>query len=632
MSRMNISERKENRRRRCDLFDETMTQSKRQYSRDRRVKEAQNIEEEERRKVVADSLRANPIANKTQLSQESGVNRRTVQRIAKALRENETDELERLLKVRENRPGRSPVLSMDEESMICERIQYCAARGFPVYADELPSIMADIASDGRDGYVNGKPIADTVRYFRARHGDKITLRKGQKKDASKLLAEHPAHAETYKTILEAVIEANPHFKTSPEYIWNMDETEIDARGKVRKMFCAAGPSSTGFDSNPHIANGAHLTCVVTTSPSGEKLPPFFIIAGKMIMKRWWDPLRRRANRTGPINPDIEQYFRENWMPEDAGIAVSENGSMTSELLPLYIKHLIRNARKYAPDENLPLLLLIDGHKSRKGIEWIQEAMRNSIELVQSPANTSHYLQSNDQKVNLCMNRAGKLVRDVLVKESDMPATNINFKLIKGVHSHAAINADIVRSSWTLTGLWPMDYRFVQIARDAWDGRAAQRAENEPFIDLTVERRESDESICERLKIIVNDDNISPERRLQQASMLLHNSQSANRILMDIQPGTSAPPRDIPRKNYGIKPPKGAGAPALYLTSKEYISAFEEKKKEENRKELEKQKRKEERERKAAEKAKKRELKEQAQLPASKKSKSLGGEIETAGQK
>jgi len=251
--------------------------------------------------------------------------------------------------------------------------------------------------------------------------------------------------------------------------------------------------------------------------------------------------------------------------------------------------------------DLPLLLLLDGHKSRKGIEWINLALQHNIEIVQSPANTSHYLQSNDQEVNLIMNRVGKNVRDVLVKESDISPTNINFKLVKGTHGYNAITEAVVKSSWEKTGLWPMDFRFVQIARDAWDGKAAQRAENEPLIDLTVQVRETDESIVNRLAAIVNNDTETPERRLQQAALLLNNSSSANRILMKIEPGSSSEPRAA-TKNYGMKPPKGAGSTAMYLTSADYVAAFKAKAEEDLKKEQAKEERKLAREKRAAERA------------------------------
>jgi len=243
-----------------------MTLSKRQYTLNRKsAQKKQEAEEKNHQKAVYE-LRNDPLLNKTALSERLNISRRTVQRLAQTLEKNDTAGLAKLLNARENRPGKSPVLSADEESMICDRMRYCAARGFPIYEDELPEILRRIAQDERPGYVNGKPTLETVRMFRARNSDKITLRKGQKKETAKLLGEHPAHAETYRDILSEVIAQHPHLKTEPECVWNMDETDVDGRGRSRKMFCGVGGSSTGFDAHPTLTNGPHMTCVITTSP------------------------------------------------------------------------------------------------------------------------------------------------------------------------------------------------------------------------------------------------------------------------------------------------------------------------------------------------------------------------------
>jgi len=52
----------------------------------------------------------------------------------------------------------------------------------------------------------------------------------------------------------------------------------------------------------------------------------------------------------------------------------------------------------------------------------------------------------------------------------MSPININFKLVKAVHGYNAVSEDIIRDSWDKTGLWPTDYRFVDLAQIAWDGQ------------------------------------------------------------------------------------------------------------------------------------------------------------------
>lgn len=82
------------------------------------------------------------------------------------------------------------------------RIQYCAVRCFPIYENELPQTITDIAKDGRAGYKHGFLKEQTVRWFRAFHTQKIRLRKRQLKETVKLFAEHPYHARACRKALE----------------------------------------------------------------------------------------------------------------------------------------------------------------------------------------------------------------------------------------------------------------------------------------------------------------------------------------------------------------------------------------------------------------------------------------------
>ena len=48
---------------------------------------------------------------------------------------------------------------------------------------------------------------------------------------------------------------------------------------------------------------------------------------------------------------------------DAGIALSENRSMEINVLPLYIKYFVKNARKITSNIKLSSLLLLDGRET-----------------------------------------------------------------------------------------------------------------------------------------------------------------------------------------------------------------------------------------------------------------------------
>jgi len=81
----------------------SMVISKRQYTYNYRRKEILLSEEKEKRKKVVGSLRDNPSQNKTALATRVDISRRQVQRIAKALSDDDKIGLDKLLNVRHHR-------------------------------------------------------------------------------------------------------------------------------------------------------------------------------------------------------------------------------------------------------------------------------------------------------------------------------------------------------------------------------------------------------------------------------------------------------------------------------------------------------------------------------------------------
>jgi len=560
-----------------------MPRSMRKQAADEETRREKEEIKAQNRIAVLNALRADINCNQTALEATTQVSRRVISRMATALKENNEYELTKLLNVTENRRGRSRVLTDAEEKMLCERIIFAASRGFGVYEDELPELMAKISNDGREAYKRRLPSSAAVRNFRARHRE-ITLRKGQEKEKAKLLAENPDHARTCEKVLRLVIDKHPHLKMNPEYIWNMDETQIDGKGKTRKMYCSSSSSSTGFDTTNNGGGGPHVTCVVATSPCGKKIPPFYIVAGKMFMKKWLDPLSKPQNYES-CPEELKKFFKEKWIDPEAGIALTEKGSMTKEVLVAWMRHFEKHARKITPDPNKAILLLIDGHKSRCGMDWIDVARHHNIEVIQTPANTSHYLQAGDRDVNLRLKKTGRETTTILSKYTNISPVSVQFKLMKCTYGHDAIAKHDIQVSWTKTGLWPMNFQFVQIAENMWSGRQADAIQNEPLIDLTRAERDTDDTILRRLKEIVSNETTSPARRIQQSAILINNSTTTNSILMDVGPATSSSSRNSSPviEKTGSRSVK-AGAPAVLLTGEDYLRMIEdqdEKKRSEN---------------------------------------------------
>lgn len=95
-----------------------------------------------------------------------------------------------------------------------------------------------------------------------------------------------------------------------------------------------------------------------------------------------------------VSAEVARFRHEDWCPKDACIVASDNGSMTVELMPIFMQHLDKATKSHGcvlhKDERC--LLLLDGHSLRNGMEWLDMVLEREREAVKSPANTTHFLQ------------------------------------------------------------------------------------------------------------------------------------------------------------------------------------------------------------------------------------------------
>ena len=80
---------------------------------------------------------------------------------------------------------------------------------------------------------------------------------------------------------------------------------------------------------------------------------------------------------------------ESWIPRDCFLGCTQKRSFEMDTRPHIIEHIDKFVRKAVPREKAYILFL-DGHGSRKEIEWIEKARTHNIELVVFPANTTHF--------------------------------------------------------------------------------------------------------------------------------------------------------------------------------------------------------------------------------------------------
>ena len=296
-----------------------------------------------------------------------------------------------------NSVGRPTVLTLEEENMIVKGITFAAQRGFALTVPALKIVMAKIAADGRPGWLSRLPCDDAVTSFRARHSE-ITFRKSENKDSEKLKGENFELVLSYVTALKQVDTVHPGIFRNADRLWNMHETKVDAEfGKIVKVLGPPNTHQRGLVSSTSAAGSRkHVTYVIAISASGLKAPPFFIVAGKNRMSKWFEPLNSGIYKFENGRP--HPLSEHGWCPDDACVAMTENGSMQMDVMPMFIEHINSFVRRTV-NASLHYIFCLDGHSSRKGIKCLELCIDYKCEVIQSPANTSHFLQPCDNAVN-----------------------------------------------------------------------------------------------------------------------------------------------------------------------------------------------------------------------------------------
>ncbi|KAF7579474.1 hypothetical protein PtrM4_037140 [Pyrenophora tritici-repentis] len=105
---------------------------------------------------------------------------------------------------------------------------------------------------------------------------------------------------------------------------------------------------------------------------GWAIPPFIIFQGKNHLSAW---------------------YKEDNLPYDWVIAVSENGWTTNTLSLEWLKHFDAHTKRRTVGSYR--LLVIDGHESHNSLEFQQYCKENKIITLCMPPHSSHLLQPLD---------------------------------------------------------------------------------------------------------------------------------------------------------------------------------------------------------------------------------------------
>jgi hypothetical protein len=119
-------------------------------------------------------------------------------------------------------------------------------------------------------------------------------------------------------------------------------------------------------------NREWTTLIQGINATGWAIPPFIIFKGRHHLSAW---------------------YKEDSLPQDWIIAVSENGWTTNELGLQWLKHFDEHTKKRVVGTHR--LLAIDGHESHNSLAFQQYCKENKIITICIPPHSLHLLQPLD---------------------------------------------------------------------------------------------------------------------------------------------------------------------------------------------------------------------------------------------
>lgn len=215
-------------------------------------------------------------------------------------------------------------------------------------------------------------------------------------------------------------------------IWNCDETMLDGGKSKKKAMCEKhGRSAIRLEQN----FGEHITLLFFVSAEGEWLKPLAIFPLKTL-------------------PEFATSVYE-----DFNISGQESGWIDGPIYRNYIQNFfvdeINKKRQANGEDNEPVLLIMDHHSSRDGLDAKLLWDQHKILLLLIPAHSSHIVQPLDLSSN------GEFKQKLRERFKTIPNEDASSRRNRLMQISARVlsrinNKDTIKTGWEHTGLWPFN--------------------------------------------------------------------------------------------------------------------------------------------------------------------------------
>jgi hypothetical protein len=312
--------------------------------------------------------------------------------------------------------------------VIVQHILKLDARGF---APRLAAVkdMADLLRKER-----GQPSVGVnwaANFVKRRPELKIKF--NRKYDYKRALCEDP---EVIRGWFRLVENTKAKHGILDEDTYNFDESGF-MMGMISTGAVVTGSERRGRPKTVQQGNREWTTVIQGINAAGWAIPPFIIFQGKNHLTAW---------------------YKEDNLPNDWVIAVSENGWTTNKLGLAWLKHFDAHTKKRTLGG--VRLLVIDGHESHDSLDFQQYCKENKIITLCMPPHSSHLLQPLDVGCFSPLKKAYGRQAENLMRNRINHITKLEFLPCFIAAFKDAITESNIKGGFRGAGLVPLDAEAV----------------------------------------------------------------------------------------------------------------------------------------------------------------------------
>ncbi|XP_061174843.1 uncharacterized protein LOC133183985 [Saccostrea echinata] len=261
--------------------------------------------------------------------------------------------------------GVSPVLSLEEEAAFVDHLKVMASCGYGYTRSEVVNMASEYACSLQKRDRNHPFSMKWFKGFMMRWPE-LNVSKPRALSAARAKSTSEEVVSNYYRELDTILKKYD-LVDKPQCIYNIDEKGLQTEHRPP---CIVGSK---MSTTPAItsARSSTVTVIGCGNALGTQMPPYFVFQGARMRQELMEGASEGAQGT-----------------------VTDSGWSNSEVFQTYLsEHFLKYVQR--PNENQPILILYDGHRSHINLTLVDWAKQHNIVLFVLPAHTSHVLQPLD---------------------------------------------------------------------------------------------------------------------------------------------------------------------------------------------------------------------------------------------